>query len=134
MGKKIHTFTGIKTGQKFKVIANVGSHCYPMDTILTFKKPGTSLATMSDIAVEVFGNSIRATEIELINYTIEEMMKEKQVLLEQIDDINLKIAFCLENGLKEFDDNVFKVMQALKVINSFTSDLDKAKEIATLLN
>ena len=134
MGKKISTFAGIKTGQKFKVIANIGSHCYPMDTILTFKKPGVNTSTMTDIALEVFGNSIRAAEIELVNYTIEEMIKEKQALLKEIDDVDSKIAFCLENGLKEFDDNVFKVMQTLKIINTFTTDIEKAKEIATLLN
>ena len=133
MGKKISTFAGIKTGQKFKVIANVGSHCYPMDTVLTFKKPGVNASTMSDIALDVFGNSIRATEIELVSYTIEEMMKEKQTLQNLIEEIDLKIAFCLENGLKEYDENVFKVMKALKIINSYTSDIDKAKEVASLL-
>jgi hypothetical protein len=134
MGKKITTFAGIKPGQKFKVIANAGGHCYPMDTVLTFKKPGVNTTMMSDCAMELLGNSLRASEVELCNLTIEDMLAEVKNLEQQIDDLNMKIAFCLESGIKEYDENTFKIMKALKVINAFSSDIEKAKELSKLLN
>lgn len=134
MGKRITTFAGIKAGQKFKVVSNIGGHCYPMDKILTFKKPGMNVTMMSDCARELIGNSLRASEIELANYTIEDMLAEVKELQGQIDELNSKIAFCLETGQKEYDENTFKIMKALAVINAFGSDLEKAKELSKLLN
>jgi len=73
MKKTIATFAGIKIGQRFRVIANTSSHCYPMNTILTFKRVGMNTTTMSDIANELYGNSIKISEIELVKTTIEEL-------------------------------------------------------------
>ena len=134
MGKKITTFAGIKKGQKFRVIANNGGHNYPMGEVLTFKKPGSTLQSMSDVAEEQIGNNIRASEIELVNYTVEDILSEIKELEKQIEDLTLKAEFCYENGLKEYDENLFRILKAVKIINTFSTDIDKAKQLALLLN
>lgn len=132
--KKITTFAGIKVGQKFKVIKNNMGHNYPIDTILTFKVPGTQSVIMTNIAEEnPYGNSINASCIELVNYTVEDMQKEQKELLKQVEDLQERIDYCKSLGIKEYDENLVKVLKTMAILKGLDSDIEKAKQIATLI-
>lgn len=138
-GKKIKSFAGLKKGQKFIVTSTQGGHNYPLNKVLTLKRDMVAGGSPNDIAVEVqYGNNISPTCIKLVNYTIDEMKKELKTLESNFKlaktSIQSQITFCEENGLTEFDEDLFKVLEALKVLDSQSSNIEKAKVIALLIN
>jgi len=133
--KKITTFKGIKVGQKFKVVANALGHNYPIGGIYTFKVPGLEQASMTNIAKEIpYGNTIPASCIELVSTSIEDMKEDISRLEAEVKDLKEKIYFCESAGLKEYDDNIVKVLQTMAILKEATSDIEKAKQIAKLID
>lgn len=117
--KRLKTFTGLKAGDKIIVEANGNGHNYPMNTPLTLKIKGVGLA-MSNCVMEGNGyNTLNANDCILAGtYSIEEMKKQKEILIKELDALDFKISFCEENGLEEYDDIYHKVSEILKALES----------------
>lgn len=139
MVKTITTFLNIKKGQKFKVVKNTSSHNYPLNVTLTFKQDMTNVGSATNIAEElIYGNTIRATEIELItSQTLQELKDEKKTLTKEynkrVKEIDEKVKICEDNDLEELDEDILKVYKVLKVVEEAGTRMEKAKVIADLI-
>jgi len=137
--KKLTSFAGIEKGMKFRVINTSNGHNYPVNTVLTFKRNGSGIDTMCDCAEEVpQGNALHIHQIEILTEVSLSNMKAKLKSLEENykkekAELSSKIKFCEENGLEIYDDDIFKISEALKVIESSKSGVEKAKMIAKLI-
>lgn len=139
MSKKIKSFLGLKKGQKFIVTKTGGGHNYPLNTVLTLSRDIVNIGSPHNIATEYpQGNTIAPSCIELIASTIVEMKKQLKDIETEFKKeksiLQSKINFCEENGVEEFDENLFKVIEALKALDSKSSNVEKAKVIASLIN
>lgn len=134
MKKILTSFSGIKAGQKFKVINSSGGHNYPVDKVLTFTRNGINNATMSNCAKEVAsGNTLNINQIILVNYGITEMEEEINLLNKEIKVLQDKISYCKKYKLTEYNEDHARVMKALEAINSNSSISEKARIITALL-
>ena len=66
--------------------------------------------------------------------TIETAKKKKAGIDAEIADLEESIKFMQENKLEIFNETEFKTYQVLKTINENTSDLEKAKIIAKIID
>ncbi len=134
--------THIVKGRKFRIIANLGGHNYPPDRVMTFKRnfpAGGGLG--NDMAVEMMGNSLSMRECEFASATRLSLQEErldlvnrKNALTKQVEDLEKKINYCEANNTEEFDESAFRVSEVLIALEDGTSNFDKAKKIAELLN
>jgi len=72
--------------------------------------------------------------IDNLNMLIDKNEKELIKIKDKIDDLKLKIKFIKDNNLKEFDENEFKVYCVLQELKTNSSDIEKSKIIAKLIN
>lgn len=78
-------------------------------------------------------------EAELKKYTANiqaELKRFNKDVDDEMKDIEEKIAFCKSLGITEYDDNVRKMYEAIKIINTKgdISDIEKARIISELLD
>ena len=78
-------------------------------------------------------------EEELKKYTANvhaEIKRFNKEVDDEMKDIEQKIAFCKSLGITEYDDNVHKMYEAIKIINDKgdISDIEKARIISELLD
>lgn len=71
------------------------------------------------------------TEIKNIIVNIEKSINKKR---KEIDNWNEKIEYLNESGAETFDEDEWKAYKVLKTINENTSDIEKAKIIAKIVN
>jgi hypothetical protein len=138
MSRKLTSFTGIKKGQKFRVIKNIGSHNYPLNVPLTFRVNGTEGSTMNNIA-EGNGdyNNIRIDEIQLYNETVVEMRERLDLIKSKSNseflDLTKKIRICEELNLEAYDEFFVMIHQSLVVLGANATLLEKTKALISII-
>jgi hypothetical protein len=137
MSKALESFKGLKIGQKFKVVRNIGSHNYPMGVTLVFKVDGVESSSMNNIAAGGDYNNIRIDEIEVFNDTLAEMRSRRDELSSsknaEIKELNKKIKTCEELGLDVYDQMFISVYRALESINSKATLLEKTQVVLSII-
>jgi hypothetical protein len=138
MSRKLTSFTGIKKGQKFRVIKNIGSHNYPLNVLLTFRVNGTEGSTMNNIA-EGNGdyNNIRIDEIQLYNETVVDMRERLDLIKSKSNseflDLTEKIRICEELNLEAYDEFFVMIHQSLVVLGANATLLEKTKALISII-
>jgi hypothetical protein len=138
MSRKLTSFTGIKKGQKFRVIKNIGSHNYPLNVALTFRVNGTENSTMNNIA-EGNGdyNNIRIDEIQLYNETVVDMRERLDLIKSKRNseflDLTEKIRICEELNLEAYDEFFVMIHQSLVVLGANATLLEKTKALISII-
>ena len=132
------TFSGLKIGQRFKVIKNSNSHNYIVGETYAMSRKGTATMSMNNIAKDYpKGNILYFKDIIIITNDLFTMESDLKTFEEEFKakskDLKSKIAFCKKHCLDEFDDNTFKVYQTLSILNTTSSDIEKAQVIAKLI-
>lgn len=118
-------------GKRVKVIANAAGHNISIGTVCTV----TSAANINSIRVKEYPNLVfYQNDVEICPETredIEKSITEKEV---EITDLRNKLAYMTENGLEEFDETQYKVLETLKTLDKpDLSQLEKSKIIAKLI-
>jgi hypothetical protein len=140
MSRKLTSFAGIKKGQKFRVIKNIGSHNYPLNVPLTFRVDGTDGSTMGNIAESKNGgdyNNIRIDEIQLYNETVVDMREQLNLIKSKSNSefLNLteKIRICEELNLETYDEFFIMIHQSLVVLGANATLLEKTKALISII-
>jgi hypothetical protein len=134
-------------GKKVKVISNKqGNHGFEIgEKIIIVAKINGCGATKMWLAKSVDGGTqqynIYEREFRLFTNSkedllkeIEELKKKQKEIDEEINQFQEYVAFLDENSLIDFNETEFKTYKVLKTINEKTSDLEKAKIIAKILD
>lgn len=138
MSKVLASFAGIKKGQKFKVIKNVGSHNYPMNKTLVFRVDGTAASSMNNIAKGTGDyNNIRIDEIEIFNETLIEMRERRDQLSSsknaEIAELDEKIKACEELNLEVYDELFVTIHKCLVVLGANATLVEKTTAIISII-
>lgn len=127
--------TYLQKGYKFKVTAitpgyeHLGGY---LSVHVQSSKGGSWINGGVVYGVEL--KSVPTTQKELLKEVadIEQEIEEKK---SEIENLNTKIQFLESSGLLEYDEDTFKVFQAITIIeNRKLSKLEKAKVIGELIN
>ncbi len=127
----------IKVGKVYEVISRTSGHNVPIGSKVTIlQRSGGGVAyggtwTTKEFPAYgvIYGNDLKESSVTPAD--IKKDIKEKQ---EEIDDLKLKLKFIEENGLEEYDENVFKSFKVLQLLSTSKSDIEKAKIIAELIH
>lgn len=150
--KNIKTFAAAKAvmiGKKVRILANSNGHSYgPVGTVFVVDC-WTNFSTTNIISTNSctmkLGTSgyISFSNVEIYEpVTIEDIVNESKELQNQITELqkkieenNKKIELMDELGLKEYDEEIFKIMRTLAIVeNKKMTKLKKAQVIKELLN
>ena len=140
--KTVKTFAGLKKGQKFVVVGNCNGHNYPLNTDLYLNRDGESDRAMTDCAEGRSCNSLEAKDICLIatSQTLAEIRGEIKSIEDNILDergriaqMEARIDLCEKLGFEEYNEDILKIYESLKVIKSKASDAEKAKVISQII-
>ena len=130
-------------GKKMRVINMGGGHNYgPVGTV--FKATcanNINWGTPVYVQATPTGNSLYLNAVEFcsnsaeeINEEIKENEKRAAALLSENDNLKLRLEFMKENGMKEFDEEVFKTFGVLKTLDQQgLTNLERAKIIAKII-
>lgn len=118
-------------GKKVRVIDNRCGHGFTMNETLTIIATYNGNYTCRNDAGLQY--NLLASDFKMIEETIEELTKTLKDLEESLEEVRLKMAFMITNGLTVFNENEFKAYLVLKTIKEDMSDMDKAKIIAQLI-
>lgn len=137
------------SGKKVKIISNsIGQHGIPVgDTGTIIKYNGSPQAPYyGSFTVQgpastgapwtVYGSEFKFGESKLKDLQEEVKSIENEILesKKQIEVIQQKIAFMVDQGLEEYDEDTFKAFSILKMLDDKKlSNIDKAKLISTLV-
>lgn len=127
----------IKIGKVYQVVSRKSWHCIPINAKVTINTRYSTSSTNGGswytkeypAGGYVFGTDL--IEVLVNKEDIKKDIKEKQ---EEINDLKLKLKFIEENGLEEYDENVFKSFKVLQLLSTSKSDIEKAKIIAELIH
>jgi hypothetical protein len=134
-------FNNVKVGDRLKTVRAMGTN----------KRKGSILTVTQNYGSYVYArdpkfgngkdNAIYPQDAELYASTkkdleqeIKDKKKEQENIKKEIKAIEAKIAYLDENGLEEFDDDVFRVHQTLKLVKDGSKgELEQAQLIAELI-
>lgn len=74
-----------------------------------------------------------ARQFDIAPITKEELNEERDDLMNQVSEINSKLSWMDEVGNKEYDEDEFRAWQALSIVDSATSKIEKARALAKLM-
>ena len=127
-----------QTGKKVKIVANLAGHGFKIGDEVKITGPcGPAMWTARGKGGSY---SVYESDFVPIHVTKEDMVKDIETLTKQKDDIQTKIDFMKEsieflndNDITVFVENEFKAYKVLKTINKDTTDIEKAKLIAKII-
>jgi hypothetical protein len=120
-------------GEKYKIIANhYIQNGFPKDTIVTMvmANQGNILVT-NDSGQQIY---IRLGDIAELIQSKESIELKLKDLQRQVDLEKGKLEWMNNLGYVEYNENEFKVWSTLKTLASSSTDEEKAKIIASLIN
>ncbi len=124
----------VKVGDIILVTGNEGSANYTIGEKYRVKTVKGKVLTAETLDGGWQGNWLQEYDAKVVGITREDYQKEIAEHQAQIDEAKAVIAWMDEAGVTEYDENEFKVWQALTTIeNGSMSKLDKVKAIAGLL-
>lgn len=126
----------VKVGQKIKVTSNVSGHNYKIGSIyiVSGENPGApGHIQAKSLKKGRVGYWLQPGEYELISLNKADLEAEKIKLLEQVADLEEKLAYLSEHNLDELDVEQYRMFKALDVLDNTTDRLEKAKLLAKLL-
>ena len=124
----------VKVGDIILVTGNEGSANYTIGEKYRVKTVKDKILIAETLDGLWQGNWLQQHDAKVVGITREDYQKEIAEHQAQIDEAKAVIAWMDEAGVTEYDENEFKVWQALTTIeNGSMSKLDKVKAIAGLL-
>ena len=133
-------------GKKVKVIGNTSNHGFPIGGEVTILQciggcptlwNATGIATNGCVCTyNIYEADFTNPKMnkEDINKTIDELKEKLSEVQDKISYWDETLQFMDENSLTEFNDTEFKSYRVLKTINQDTTDMEKAKLIAKIIN
>jgi hypothetical protein len=123
-----------KVGDIIVVTGDEGSANYTIGEKYRVKTIKGKVLTAETLDGSWQGNWLQQHDAKVVGITREDYQKEIAEHQAQIDEAKAVIAWMDEAGVTEYDENEFKVWQALTTIeNGSMGKLDKVKAIAALL-
>jgi hypothetical protein len=120
-----------KAGVKFRV--KTAQNNYIAGELYTVNQvSGDNLCGIDEDGTNM-GNWIHKNYVVRYENGKDDLLAEKTELESRLADVQAKLDFLASNNLTEFDDNEFKVYQALTVLDETTSKLERAKKLAALM-
>lgn len=130
-------------GQKVKVIACLYDHGYKIGEIyeIGWAQAGASYGDgwyyrLKNVKgrKNLLASYIYTEELDVAVVSKEELLKQREDLQREIDNIDSRLAYIELSGGGEFDDTEFKVYQSLKVLENTNDPVEKAKAIAKIVS
>lgn len=127
-----------KVGDKFRVKNNIyhGTN-YQTDLVYTVSQvngSGANCSLMGNLPSGLSQNQwISVQHVNQLQNTKSELKDEKTKLQAEIAEIDAKLKFLTDNDLEEYDDNEFKIYQALTILDETTNKLERTKKLAALI-
>lgn len=131
--KRLTSFASVRTGDRFTVISNTNSHCYPLNVPLVFKRDGALTDQMSDMAVGGSYNTIHCRDIVLLNKNLTTLEKELAETQVESDALKSQIKFCRDHGLDEYDEELHTVHDILSKTKANRGGIEKSKAVLDML-
>jgi hypothetical protein len=129
--------TKFKIGDRVTVTGNSNSHNYPIGSRVTLMYEQylhtPQAAFRGKIEKTGFvGNWLAIADIKLQANTLSDLEEEAAGFKDRLAAIEAKISFLKDNGLEVYDEKLFKIHNALSLIETTDSKLEKAKRLAEL--
>lgn len=129
-------------GKSFKIVGKKSNHQLPIGTDIVASYTSGSLSSPRNMLVyDTSGYGYYLQDLAVVPLTIEEITKANLEIDKQLKELtdekasNLdKIKFMKENDLEEYDDKVFKTFSILKTLDKKSSNIEKAKAIAKIID
>jgi len=120
-------------GKRIKITGTGSGHTYgPIGT--TVKVVRVSGVDQRTLMLNSRGTYIGWNDFTVEPATREEILTDVEGLDKDIKDLRAKLAFMDELKLSTYDETEFKVYSVLQELNTSSSDIEKAKVIAKLIN
>jgi len=126
-----------KEGMKIITKKVVHSTSLPIGSIGRIKSKNTGTANAWNVLFSTNPNNYCVYELEMkaCPLTVDDMKEEERELNDKLTEVREKIDFCIENKLKEYNDEVFRVWQIVKELKgNYKSDITKAEAIVEIIN
>lgn len=122
-------------GKKVKVIQNGAGIPLIISKVTNGFEIGENGADQPGVYIEGYpGNLLYMSEIEIISFRKEDIIKEITSLEEKISELKSKEQFIIDNNVEEFDETQYKVFKTLETLeNKDMSDIEKSKLISDLI-
>jgi len=138
MNKERTNWQGLKKGTRFKVVNNTNIHNYRIGTIYTMKRNGSNSVEMNDIASEFVGNNLSIHDVIILldlsdmKIYANSLKKEVNKIENEVVRINDIIKFHIDNGIEEYDEELYTLYMAIESMNS-GSTMEKVKALQKIL-
>lgn len=128
-----------KSNQKVKIVGNIAGHGFLMgDTVvLTNVTPSFNRGTANATATSVVNGlrySVRASDVASIVLSKKEITESIKEYETSIATLKSKLEFIEEVGSEEFDEDEFKIYNALKALDKKGSRIEKARALKAIIN
>lgn len=128
-----------KSNQKVKIVGNIAGHGFLMgDTVvLTNVTPSFNRGTANASATSVVNGlrySVRASDVASIVLSKKEITESIKEYETSIATLKSKLEFIEEVGSEEFDEDEFKIYNALKALDKKGSRIEKARALKAIIN
>jgi len=136
----------LKVGGRIKVVANTCSHSYQIGETYEINHLYYTGSQVTSVQARssngTTGNVLYLSDIECVDYTIEELEEFNKDLIDQLEATKKeisnneeRIAWMKENNITEFNETEFKAFKTLTLLEDDSiSKMEKAKLISELVN
>jgi hypothetical protein len=128
-----------KNNQKVKIVGNSTAHGFPMGEVVTLVSgvtkafsSGGNLATAT--GVNGMRWNVRCIDIAPLALSKKEIAESIKEYEASIDSLRSKLEFIEEVGSEEFDEDEFKIYNALKALDKKGTRIEKARALKAILN
>lgn len=121
-----------KNGDKFRVTQAYSTYVEGVVYVVNGSNGPTQVCAMTEDGVNI-GQWIPTNFIKRLENTKEELEEDKAKLLVKVAELDAKLKFLSENGLANYDEQEFKIYQALTILDETTDKLQRTKKLAELL-
>lgn len=104
----------------------------PVGTVVTIQSKYISGGNDAFLVTGQGGRWCYAWELEPCNITREELQIKKKALTDQLEEVCSQIAFMDELKLDEITNDEHRCYRALKIVESKSNDLERARELCKL--
>jgi hypothetical protein len=121
-----------KNGDKFRVTQPYSTYVVDVVYVVNAQNGPTQVCGSTEDGVNI-GQWIPISFIKRVENTKDELEEEKANLLGKVAELDAKLKFLADNGLTNYDEQEFKIYQALTVLDETTDKIQRTKKLAALL-
>ena len=129
-----------KNNQKVKIVGNIAGHGFYIGELVTLKSPTAAFnrgGTTTAVAEGANGYRyiVRFTDISPLALSKKEISESIKEYEDYITNLKSKLKFIDEIGSEEFDEDEFKIYNALKVLDDKRgSRIEKVRTLKAIIN